>query len=438
MTHEFAIGRDLEPSRAQHCDDQTDGRCSEPDGLSQKLLEGAWTTAFSNWTSGRNWESNLSSVPSQGVNPVLSELESISKTAVLEKGMVLYDVARDALLARSVITNEPTNKDAILRECNRIMVLNGFEDARLDGKSGITSRDLPRSWNGVKSGHQFKLYGEGDIAKFAHGQDQTQKQDQTNEQDQTQLQDQTQQQDQSLSQTDTLAGLLPKGWTWLPVPEEGGELRPPEPEWRPPANGPLSGDPADFFICQFRDNRFNPRGPSSSNDCGPASLAMIAKYYDAQFQVDDKNGQYKVDSSDADPADLVSSVRFLMTGGRDSQELTGLGQIENAAEKMGFDTTSVKTLNELDTVLDSGIMVILSGNPKHYQKDLGLRYGKGGTIYDGGHFVTVVGRQGDDYIVNDPASHRGPLTLTRQQLDDYMRPNDKGLAVFPPGFRQSP
>ncbi|HEY9784876.1 MAG TPA: C39 family peptidase [Candidatus Obscuribacterales bacterium] len=352
--------------------------------------------------------------------------------------MVLYDIARESLLARSAFTKEPTDSDAIMRECNRIMVLNGYADANLDGKSGIGYARLPKSWNSVSWGQEFKLYGEGDLAKFAQEAARNARGAYVPDLEifgvfETPEKIPSEQNEKAAPVAEEPIVLFPDE-SVVPVSKEAG-VPSPEPgsegqERRRPSGAPVTANSEDFFICQFRDKRFNPRGPLSSNDCGPASLAMIARYYDAQFSVEDKGGKHAVDSGDADPADLVSDVRFLMTGGRDSKELTSLGQIERAAEKMGFSTSYVDTIENLDAVLDAGKMVVLSGNPKHYQKDLGLRYGLGGTIYDGGHFVTVVRRDGDNYIVNDPASHGGPLTLSREQLDAYMRPGDRGLAVY--------
>jgi hypothetical protein len=90
-------------------------------------------------------------------------------------------------------------------------------------------------------------------------------------------------------------------------------------------------------------------------------------------------------------------------------------------------------MTDLDNALDAGRLVVLGGNPKDYQEELGLRYGRGGTVYDGGHFITVVGRQGDSYIVNDPANHGGSMVLTRDQVEkytSYFQPQNRGAAIW--------
>jgi hypothetical protein len=87
-----------------------------------------------------------------------AKLAELPQSATLREGMVLYDIARDALAARSGITHEPMDSDSILRECNRIMMLNGYPDAQLEGKSNIGMGDLPAAWNGVSWNQEFKLY----------------------------------------------------------------------------------------------------------------------------------------------------------------------------------------------------------------------------------------------------------------------------------------
>lgn len=96
-----------------------------------------------------------------------AQLEQLPQTDTLERGMVLYDIAKEALVTRSALTSEPTDSDSILRECNRIMVLNGYPDANLEGKSNITMADLPRAWNGVRWDQEFKLYDDAALDKFA-------------------------------------------------------------------------------------------------------------------------------------------------------------------------------------------------------------------------------------------------------------------------------
>jgi hypothetical protein len=96
-----------------------------------------------------------------------AQLEQLPQTDTLERGMVLYDIAKESLVARSALTNEATDSDSILRECNRIMVLNGYPDANLEGRSNITMADLPRAWNGVRWDQEFKLYDDAALDQYA-------------------------------------------------------------------------------------------------------------------------------------------------------------------------------------------------------------------------------------------------------------------------------
>jgi hypothetical protein len=351
----------------------------------------------------------------------LNQLERLPQDATLEKGQVLYDIARDALMARNGITHESTDSDSILREVNRIMVLNGYPDAHLDGKSHITMADLPRAWNGVSYGQDFKLYDQAELTKLSE-----------------------------LAANVTNPSGTPNGRGSEPPPEEtprptGNPTPPalpqpgdgggPQPDggWPPTGGGADKGDPNSFFICQFFNPRFNPNGPSSSEDCGPTSLAMIAKYYGVSFR-DVSNGQ-TIDAASADPEALVRGVRGLMTGKDSTKDGTTVGQVEKAAHDMGFHTSAVDGMGDLNTALDRGEMVVLSGNPKDYEKELGLHYGVGGKIYNGGHFITIVGHNGDNYIVNDPANGHGSMVLTYKQVEQYIlneqASGEVGVAVFP-------
>lgn len=71
----------------------------------------------------------------------------------------LYDMARTSLTKRGALTGEREDNDSIYRELNRIMTLNGYKTATLDGKNHISDADLPRTWNSVVSRQEFKIYG---------------------------------------------------------------------------------------------------------------------------------------------------------------------------------------------------------------------------------------------------------------------------------------
>jgi hypothetical protein len=84
------------------------------------------------------------------------QLLALPKTAKLET--TLFDLAKKSLSDRSQITGEPTAKNQVYHELNRVMGLNHYPQAHLDGKTEISDKDLPKSWNNVRSHQQFALY----------------------------------------------------------------------------------------------------------------------------------------------------------------------------------------------------------------------------------------------------------------------------------------
>lgn len=97
-------------------------------------------------------------------------LNGLQTSAVFQEGMVPYDVATQSLKARAALTGETVNHNAIVRECNRIMTLNGFERAAIDGITdrAITVHDLPRDWNRIANyyGRPLTLYSPEDLMRF--------------------------------------------------------------------------------------------------------------------------------------------------------------------------------------------------------------------------------------------------------------------------------
>jgi hypothetical protein len=98
-----------------------------------------------------------------GTNDQGQAIETLGKA---KDGEHLYDLAQKTLAARAKLTGEPVDGDAIMREVNRIMVLNGYPAAHLDGKTHITDKNLPKAWANVKANQQFKIYSDDDVARF--------------------------------------------------------------------------------------------------------------------------------------------------------------------------------------------------------------------------------------------------------------------------------
>ncbi len=338
----------------------------------------------------------------------LAALNNLPKSATLESGKVLYDLASDSLAERAKLTGEPVNSDSILRECNRIMVENGYPDAHLDGKSHITMQDLPAAWNGVRYGQNFKLYSDQELAKYAKMVQGTSPGDST-----------------SPGGTLPPAEITQSGNTLPPVeipPPVKAEIPPPV-EKLPPTDSTQAVDlsnPNSFFMTQF-PSKWNPDGPPGlSENCGPASLAMAFKAF-----------HMSPDGSNPDDHEkLIDATRIAMTGSNDVHKGTGYDQVLNGARKGHLHADMVSGVDGIDSALDEGRMVVAGGNPA---KAYGGRLSNGEySHYDGGHFILVVGRQGENYIINDPLSRVGSMIISRKEMIAYLGGlGNAGVSVGP-------
>lgn len=94
--------------------------------------------------------------PDSNLHLSAEQLLALPKTAKLET--TLFDLAKKSLSDRSQSSGESTAKDNVYHELNRVMGLNHYPQADLDGKTDISDKDLPKSWNNVHSHQQFALY----------------------------------------------------------------------------------------------------------------------------------------------------------------------------------------------------------------------------------------------------------------------------------------
>ena len=183
------------------------------------------------------------------------------------------------------------------------------------------------------------------------------------------------------------------------------------------SNGKIIGDPNSYFFSQFKTDTYNPTGPGRSNNCGPASLAMAAKAFGKDGQV--QNAEQQIDRA-----------REAMTGRNDYSELTSLSEIANGAKKLGLQTENVSDLNSLNQAIDTGKQVVLFGNPAGAYGDRlsNSQYAH----YNGMHFVLVAGKAAEEvgkaasYVVNDPLSRKGSITVSSNELQRYMRKENSG------------
>lgn len=170
------------------------------------------------------------------------------------------------------------------------------------------------------------------------------------------------------------------------------------------------------FISQNR-SQFNLGAVDGNLDCGPASLAMAARLLGVINQ--------PVDGSNAEG--LINYVREQMTGNDDHSQVTDKDQLENGAHRLGLKTQEVNGLQGIDNALLQGWKVISYGNPS----DPGA-YGPTYTAgqynqFNGDHVILVTGKQGSNYIIDDPLSNIGALEVTPQQLQAFINDNNIGL-----------
>ncbi len=197
------------------------------------------------------------------------------------------------------------------------------------------------------------------------------------------------------------------------------------------ATRPPSGDrraPNETFVLQFNHPQYNPGGPSSSANCGPASVAMaLANTSLLPDELDYTEGG-------SSPQATIDAVRVAGTGGNDPHAFTSIGQMERAARAYGAETQSIRTMDDIDAALMRGDQVVLAGNPNHPGA-----YGVGNGInYSGGHFINVTAMdtsyQPPRYVIQDPISRQGSLVVTQEQLQAYMdAPNATGVEGFSVG-----
>jgi hypothetical protein len=71
-------------------------------------------------------------------------------------------------------------------------------------------------------------------------------------------------------------------------------------------------------------------------------------------------------------------------------------------------------------------MVVLTGRPVGAYRTAFSHYSN----FTGLHSILVIGKNSHGYVVNDPLSRTGSVTLTRHQLADYMAGHGGGTAVW--------
>jgi len=205
---------------------------------------------------------------------------------------------------------------------------------------------------------------------------------------------------------------------WTPPTTSGGWTSPVagSPTYNPPAppaSTPVSTsvpgwnglpNPNSYFISQLYDPRFNPYAPRVTANCGPTSLAMILKAFG-------KAPSY------SNVENLIDQVRYRMTGRNDNNEYTNENQLISAGSAYGLSSTRVNNVDQIESQLKQGKLVVLAGNPAAYN------YAFSSDQYfpfSGPHFIVVSQVDGDRVVINDPLSHVGAIVINRKHLQEFM------------------
>ena len=142
----------------------------------------------------------------------------------------------------------------------------------------------------------------------------------------------------------------------------------------------IPSDPEAYFVTQYH-SRYNQWAPAKSANCGPACVAMVALAY----------GLAPEGLLPGDRQGLIQWCRQTMTlGNQDQSRATKAREIERVATQLGFRSRSIHKFQELDQALAEGQLVVVGGDTN--------KMGAPG----GDHFMLCIGRQGSDYLINDP------------------------------------
>lgn len=167
-------------------------------------------------------------------------------------------------------------------------------------------------------------------------------------------------------------------------------------------------DPNSFFISQVRDARWNPNAVAGNTNCGPTSLAMALRGLGLM-----PPGL----TQPSNPEDWIDKTRRAMEGDENDFKLTSDDDIVKGALAAGAKAQEVHSLPEIEQALQQGQYVVLAGDPVAYERRLSSAQYQN---FDGGHFVLVTGKVGDNFQISDPLSHVGNFTVTRAELAAYM------------------
>ena len=187
-----------------------------------------------------------------------------------------------------------------------------------------------------------------------------------------------------------------------------------------PVGLPTSAAAADsFFKCQFNNTKYNPDGPSGSQNCGPASLAMIIKTLGLEpsgisVETSIDHARYLMYPTDT-RATVQQGVKTLNLDSYITDDIhIGIG-ITNA----GGIPISSSGWTALDQNLNAGNPMVARGNiTSNWRSQFSTPsdYGSGGNS----HYLAILGKTFDGkYIVADPMYRGGTVAMTKDQVSVF-------------------
>ena len=179
---------------------------------------------------------------------------------------------------------------------------------------------------------------------------------------------------------------------------------------------PTSIQQADpFFKLQYSNAKYNPTGPNGSNNCGPASLAMILKMLGKEPS--NISIETSIDYARAQMFGYSNTVKQGLNVLDLDRQNTNWDQIKAGITKTGGKPEDLQGWNQLDQSLNQGKPVISWGFLRpEWRQQFPQRVGDGYTP----HLNAILGKTPDGkYIVADPMHQGGPVTMTKQQLSVF-------------------
>lgn len=187
-------------------------------------------------------------------------------------------------------------------------------------------------------------------------------------------------------------------------------------------------DARPYFKLQYYHAVYNPNGPNSSANCGPASLAMILK--SGGLEPANLTVETSIDRARAlmFPADRRITTREGVRVLDADQEYSSDGNIRDGASGAGATSAAGSGWAALDLALDQGKPVVAYGFLNNaWRAQFPQRVGSG-TV---GHINAILGRTSAGlYIVLDPMHEGGPVELRQDQLKVFFQATSGGVPSF--------